>query len=278
MPPSPADQIADDHAGEDGVGQRVGDEGEPAQQRRTRSTGPPSAPSSSSSTSARAMNGRRTARQELRDSTAPSGVGPRSRGRRAAPAPARRTWPAAARGSASPRSGRSRHWCRLSRQTSSQARWAMARSWVLTHDRRALRPCSAAHAVQQRVLADRVDAVERLVEQQQPRLRRRSPGPAAPAAAARRTACRTGRRARSARPDLLQRRRRRRPVGPAPAAQPADLPVAAHQHDLLDRDREVGVERVGLRHVGDVAPGPGGRAAQHLDPAARRPGPGRGSP
>jgi hypothetical protein len=65
--------------------------------------------------------------------------------------------------------------------------------------------------------------------------------------------------------DLSQRPRRGVPVGRSGAAQPADPPVPAHEHDLPDRDGELRVERVGLRHVSDVAARRGGGGAEHGD-------------
>lgn len=121
--------------------------------------------------------------------------------------------------------------------------------------------------LQQGVLADDVDAVERLVQQQQPRLGgdrpRQQHSLALPTRQRAEPVARTLGEA-----HLLQRLRRRRAIGPARASEPADLPVTAHHHDLLDRDGEVGVESVGLGHVGDVAACQRGSTAQHLDPAS----------
>ncbi|MFT3853161.1 MAG: hypothetical protein QM733_10545 [Ilumatobacteraceae bacterium] len=67
--------------------------------------------------------------------------------------------------------------------------------------------------------------------------------------------------------DLAERVHRHLAVGGARPAHPADLAVAAHQHDLQDADRELPVEDVGLRHVGDLAAGALRRGAEHLDGA-----------
>ena len=62
-------------------------------------------------------------------------------------------------------------------------------------------------------------------------------------------------------------------VGPARDAQQAHMPVAAHHHDVFDEHREVPVDLLVLRHVGDeIVPQRFGRGqAEDLDPAAAPP-------
>src|SRR4029453_13163873 len=120
------------------------------------------------------------------------------------------------------------------------------------------------HGGQQQVLGEGVDPVERLVQQQQPRLLGGRPGPQDPLARAPPHGPDRGR-APLAQANLGRGVGRGLAVGRSRPPHPADPRVAAHQHHLEGRDRELGVQGVGLGHVGDLAAGRPGGAAPHLD-------------
>ena len=73
--------------------------------------------------------------------------------------------------------------------------------------------------------------------------------------------------ARSVEPDALERGVGRGPVGPARPAHPADAAVAAHEHDLVHRHGELGVERLLLR--ARRRPGAGRRPASRPSTSMR---------
>ena len=97
-----------------------------------------------------------------------------------------------------------------------------------------------------------VEAVERLVEQQQARLGGERPGQEAalPLAARELAEPALGDRPEA---DRVERPAHRRAVGAAGPAQEPEAPVAALHHDLLEADREVGIELGGLRQESDHA-------------------------
>src|SRR5215211_1114017 len=132
------------------------------------------------------------------------------------------------------------------------------------HDHRRPAGPQPAQGGQEQVLGEGVDPVEGLVEQQQPRLLGDRPGQQDPLALAAGEGPEPGG-GPLGQPDLGQGLLGGLAVGRPGPAQPADPRVAAHQHHLEGRDRELGVEGVGLGHVGDLAPGRRGRPAQHLD-------------
>ncbi len=156
-------------------------------------------------------------------------------------------------------------WWWLSRQPVSQARWAMLRSWVAMTTATPLLALFG-QDVEEDLGGGAVDAVEGLVEEEQLRLLGQRPGQQHPLALP------AGQDAEpvagpAGQPDPVQGLVGGGPVGPARPADPADAPVTAHQHDLGHGDGELGVERVGLGHVGDAPPGPGRGGAEDLDGA-----------
>ena len=123
--------------------------------------------------------------------------------------------------------------------------------------------------VHQQLLGRRVDAGDRLVEEEQVRLRGERPGEEhAPALAAREPPDLRPEMGRHA--DLLER------VANGAAvicARPADRPQpreSAHHHHVLDGDREPPVHELGLGHVRDAARLAPGRRAEDLDPPRPR--------
>src|SRR5829696_3420006 len=111
-------------------------------------------------------------------------------------------------------------------------------------DRRPGRP-QPGHRGQQQVLGEGVDPVERLVQQQQPRLLGDRPGQQDPLALAAREGAEPGR-GPFGQADLGKGAGRGLPVGRPRPPDPADPRVAAHQHHLEGRHRELGVQGVGL--------------------------------
>ena len=155
-------------------------------------------------------------------------------------------------------------WRWFRHSTRSQAR-ACSRSWVATSTPRPSAASSSSSAVEP-LGARRVEAGERLVEQQQPRvLHERARDQHALALAAGQLAERSSARGRAARPRSSASSARRRSARPGrpPPRQPGQRP---HQRDVERGDRVVEARALGLRH--------GGRARPRLErPRERRSSP-----
>ena len=147
-------------------------------------TTPPSTPSSTTSTSARRMNGDlERLDEEARTRSSASARATVAAARRAASAVRRRSRAGASAVSASP-IGPKATWWRLSRQAVVAGQVGDREVVGATSPRRRRRPRSRASTSSSDVGGDGVDAVERLVEQQQPRLLGDGPGEQHPLALA----------------------------------------------------------------------------------------------
>ena len=156
-------------------------------------------------------------------------------------------------------------WWRLSKQASSQSEVRDGKVVGRHDDGDPFGPQAVEH-LGEHVGRGGVDAVERLVEDQQTGLLGDGPSEEnpLPLAARQHAELVTGAMGQT---DFVERSQRGGAVGATGSAQPPDEPIATHEHDLEHAHRELGIEHVGLGDVRDPGPGLLRRTTEHLEAA-----------